>query len=369
MTNYLKLGLIVVIALVTSACSTVSAAVGKPVVMITAPASDSQFHTGDPVNVQSTSIGDQRITKVELLVDGNVVRSDPAPEPQLSFTVNQTWTATTGIHTLSVRATNTTNATSDPASITVVVIPVEVTATPTAVPSATLTATPNRAACANNSTFITDVTIPDGTAVSPGQVFNKIWRVRNSGTCAWTSADSLSLIAGEAMTTTTAVTVPVTAPGVTTDLVVTMVAPTTPGVHAGTWRLKSASGTFFGAKLTTVVNVVQPSANCPFTPVIASFTASPSVISPGQSATLSWGFVTGAEKAEIDNDIGGVATPGSTTVTPAGTTTYTMTATCGSKVRQSQVTITVANPTVTPAPPTETLTLTPTPTHTPTPTP
>ena len=51
-----------------------------------------------------------------------------------------------------------------------------------------------------------------------------------------------------------------------------------------------------------------------------------------------------ADNAQIDNGIGGVTTPGSTTVSPTSTTTYTITASCGSTTQTAQVTIYVISP-------------------------
>ena len=88
---------------------------------------------------------------------------------------------------------------------------------------------------------------------------------------------------------------------------------------------------------------------CPGPPVIASFTANPSTITAGQSSTLSWGAVTNATGAVIDQGIGGVATPGSVAVKPTKTTTYLLTATgCGGTTTK-QVTVNVTgSPTPTP---------------------
>jgi hypothetical protein len=88
---------------------------------------------------------------------------------------------------------------------------------------------------------------------------------------------------------------------------------------------------------------------CPGPPVIASFTANPSTITAGQSSTLSWGAVTNATSAMIDQGIGGVATPGSVVVKPTKTTTYILTATgCGGTTTK-QVTVNVTgSPTATP---------------------
>jgi hypothetical protein len=99
--------------------------------------------------------------------------------------------------------------------------------------------------------------------------------------------------------------------------------------------------------------VPPPPAGCRGVPSIAFFSASPSSITAGQSATLSWGAVTNADSVEIDHGIGGVATPGSTSVSPATTTTYTLTARCGSNTKTQQVTVTVQTR-VLPPPPSDT---------------
>jgi hypothetical protein len=93
---------------------------------------------------------------------------------------------------------------------------------------------------------------------------------------------------------------------------------------------------------------------CPGAPAIESFTAQPATIAAGQSTMLHWGAVTNANSAEIDPDIGGVPTPGSVSVSPGQTTTYTLTATgCGGTTRK-QVTVVVKTPSPTPRPPTRT---------------
>jgi uncharacterized protein (TIGR03437 family) len=78
-------------------------------------------------------------------------------------------------------------------------------------------------------------------------------------------------------------------------------------------------------------------------PVINSFTVSPSSISAGQSATLSWS-VSNASSVSIDNNIGSVANSGVESVAPNSTTTYTITAvnSAGLSVSQS-VTLTVTS--------------------------
>lgn len=105
---------------------------------------------------------------------------------------------------------------------------------------------------------------------------------------------------------------------------------------AGTYHVKavSAADPTASAQATVLVTAAGPSA-----PTIASFTASPSSIPPGGSATLSW-TVSGADSISISPGIGAV-TGSSITVTPGATTTYTLTATntAGSVTRTATVTV------------------------------
>jgi PKD repeat protein len=79
-----------------------------------------------------------------------------------------------------------------------------------------------------------------------------------------------------------------------------------------------------------------------------SFTGSPLTIAPGGSSMLSWS--SGGTSVSIDNGVGFQGPNGSTSVSPASTTTYTLTVngTADSSPRTGQVTITVsAAPTAT----------------------
>jgi hypothetical protein len=77
---------------------------------------------------------------------------------------------------------------------------------------------------------------------------------------------------------------------------------------------------------------------------VQSFGAEPSSIDPGESATLRWEVIN-AYSLSIDPDLGAVATRGAERVTPAATTTYTLTAIgTGGPITRS-VTITVAGTT------------------------
>jgi hypothetical protein len=107
----------------------------------------------------------------------------------------------------------------------------------------------------DNSVYLSDVTIPDNTAVNPGQAFTKTWKVSNTGTCTWSTAYQIVLISGDAMSgksTPIGVTV---APGQSVDVSVAMVAPSTAGTIQGTWRLQNDKSQPFGTLLTVIIKV------------------------------------------------------------------------------------------------------------------
>lgn len=336
----------------------------KPNAIITSPPSGSTFHEGEDIAIQSVSTDAKGVVRVELIVDGQIVRADAAPTPQDQFTLVQTWKATAGSHTIIVKSYNGANGASDPAAISISVLagsappPVANTATP-APTSTTAPGGPSPTtapvACTNNSAFIADVTVPDGTAITAGQTFNKIWRLSNNGTCSWSIGYQFVFVSGEAMSANTVIAVPNTPPGGTADLLVPMTAPAAPGLHTGTWRMRSATAALFGQSVSVRISVpgavaptatptLTPVAGCSGTPTIAFFNSDSATITAGSSTTLRWGAVTNADTVEIDKGIGGVAagpTGGSQGVSPTSTTTYTMTAKCGTNTATKQVTITV----------------------------
>jgi hypothetical protein len=75
-------------------------------------------------------------------------------------------------------------------------------------------------------------------------------------------------------------------------------------------------------------------------PVIEFFDANPVAVAPGETSNLSWSVV-GASYVEIDHEIGSVGLKGSTLVTPADTTTYTLTAVNGTRNRSLDVKVVV----------------------------
>ncbi len=140
----------------------------KPQVIITAPISSMQYWAGTNISINSTSSDAHGIVRVELLVDGQSIRSDPIPsgKSQPHFQVVQTWKATPGTHTIVVRATNETGATADAALSLVVVEPTPV---PTRTPYISPTRPPIAVIATNTPAPIRIATpsVPAPTAPAP----------------------------------------------------------------------------------------------------------------------------------------------------------------------------------------------------------
>jgi hypothetical protein len=126
-------------------------------------------------------------------------------------------------------------------------------APPTDTPPPPVTNTPQpptvtpTSACTDLAAFVSDVTIPDNTYMTPSQAFTKTWRLKNAGTCTWTSSYSLVFDSGNIMSGPTAQNLAGSVgPGATVDLSVNLIAPGSNGTHRGNWKLRNDKGTIFG---------------------------------------------------------------------------------------------------------------------------
>ena len=97
------------------------------------------------------------------------------------------------------------------------------------------------------ASFVSDVTYPDGTNVPLGSDFTKIWRLKNVGTCTWSTSYALVFVSGERFDAPNAVSIPTNVgPGQTVDLAVNMTAPNRSDHYRGYWKLRNSSNALFG---------------------------------------------------------------------------------------------------------------------------
>ncbi|MEO3809386.1 NBR1-Ig-like domain-containing protein [Sphaerisporangium sp. B11E5] len=112
----------------------------------------------------------------------------------------------------------------------------------------------------DDSTFIADITIPDGSRVRTGQRFVKTWEIQNSGVIVWRNryltrqgpADGPGLCSSSTRTP-----IPLTHPGSRIRISVPMTAPARPGSCRVDWKMTDATGRHFFPDLAGLYLVVK----------------------------------------------------------------------------------------------------------------
>lgn len=141
---------------------------------------------------------------------------------------------------------------------------------PTETPTAALAIDPTQVAlgtpaaiCDDYSFDLTtlDVTIPDGTPMTPGQEFTKTWKIKNTGICTWdTNYKAIFSYSSPPNEDMDAQPIPLTAlvaPGQEVEVSVQFKAPATPGEYTGYWQMVNSKGISFGKKdFTLIVKIV-----------------------------------------------------------------------------------------------------------------
>lgn len=125
---------------------------------------------------------------------------------------------------------------------------------------------PSPTGCGYWSEFVEDVTIPDGTEIVAGSVFEKTWRFRNNGCLDWPATVQLMFWDGDQMGGPDAVDIPATAVNQMVDVSVSLVAPNEPGEYTGYWQLLTSDGVSVGPYVYVEIKVVAPSPTPTSTP-------------------------------------------------------------------------------------------------------
>ncbi len=213
-----------------------------------------------------------------------------------------------------------------------------------------VTPTPSAQTCVLGMTFVTDVNLDDQNmkappVMQPNQAFNKIWRIQNSGSCAWQPDFALVYTRGNvADARMGGSSVPlgkVVNPGETIDVRADLVAPFNPGTYQGFWQIRSNANTAFGKIIW--VGITVPGAQ-PVQPTIPNLRlrADALQISQGQCTVVRWDVDNASNVAFVDgNNAQGVNPHDSRTVCPQATTTYKLRATLNNQTVEAPLTITV----------------------------
>lgn len=125
------------------------------------------------------------------------------------------------------------------------------TATPAATPTVTPTPGPGPGGCELEMTFVRDVAVPNGSTLDPNAAFERIWRVRNDGTCTW-SRFEIIFARGDQLSGPAAARIPEARPGQSIDISVPMIAPSAAGDYRGFWVLRASNGATFGGLVAAI---------------------------------------------------------------------------------------------------------------------
>jgi hypothetical protein len=346
-----------------------------PEVRVLEPAAGAQVRAGQPVNIVATARGTAGVVKAEVWIDGklNATITSDKPGGQPILRVDQPWVpASGGPHTIEIKAYSPSGRASEPVQLALTAVdqPTVVAAAPTPAPTPTFTPvikpappkveaptnTPAPADCnANDAAFVADVSVPDHSPFGRGAAFNKTWRVRNSGACAWDASYKLVFVSGSQMGGPDSQPIAATAAGGSVDVTVPMQAPGQYGTYSGIWQMANAKGEPFGQNLSVVIVVPSPATPTPPPPpppptqppapaVSSSLTADKDTVNSGECTTLH-ATANGVAAAWLE----GAAIAGGKMdkqVCPCGETTYTLDTQLTSGEHQKYTkTIKVNNPT------------------------
>ena len=101
--------------------------------------------------------------------------------------------------------------------------------------------------CSNSAEFVEDVTVPDGTVMSPGEHFRKVWRLKNTGTCTWDRSYRVVSSGNFHMGgSQSAYLDKRTGPGETADIAMNLIAPVIYGSFESEFLLEDGQGNRFG---------------------------------------------------------------------------------------------------------------------------
>ncbi len=190
--------------------------------------------------------------------------------------------------------------------------------------------------CIDSAEYVSDLSYDDQDLtvfpeLSPGETFQKGWRLRNSGTCTWGNGYSLAPAGGDRMGGGLPLVEESVPPGGEYEFWVDLVAPIVSGEYVGYWSMRNdQSGLLFGDRVSVAIEVIPAPEPTPLptqTPVPGiSFGASPETIQQGQCTTLTWDTqnVQAVYQYEQGEDwrANPVAGSGTATVCPPVTTNY-----------------------------------------------
>jgi len=128
--------------------------------------------------------------------------------------------------------------------------------TSTPEPSPTLEA--NDPDCIDNLAYVDDLTIPDGTIFAPGDMLDKRWQVKNSGTCNWGEGYEIRYTGGAELGAVSPQSLFPARSGADATVQIFFTAPEEPGEYRSAWSAFNPDGTAFGDPIYIYIIVEAP---------------------------------------------------------------------------------------------------------------
>ena len=110
----------------------------------------------------------------------------------------------------------------------------------------------------DDAQYIADLTVPDGTIMKPGQDFDKVWRIKNTGTCTWDDGYALVYQGGslDGYNVKIKTTNQFVKAGETYDFGVHLTASLVPNTYTECWTMMNDKGYYFGQSPVACVSIV-----------------------------------------------------------------------------------------------------------------
>jgi hypothetical protein len=129
-------------------------------------------------------------------------------------------------------------------------------------PTSGVAATSSLGDACNNFVFEGDIGVQDGDILPPGYDFQKVWKIRNTGTCTWDEGYSLVYQFGsdpdlDPPNFDFKKSSDFVSAGEAVNLGVNLTTPCTPGLYEGHWKMRNDQGFYFGTILSVYVEVTK----------------------------------------------------------------------------------------------------------------
>ena len=134
-------------------------------------------------------------------------------------------------------------------------VPQIVAALPTFTAAPTIMSAETAGPCSNDLTFISDLTIPDGTVFQTGATLDKQWSVQNTGTCNWDASYKLVWIGGDPLGADIEQALYPAKAGSQASLRIIFTAPLVEGIYESVWQASDPDGNVFGDPFSIKISV------------------------------------------------------------------------------------------------------------------